>query len=105
MLGKPRRARTAVAALGVRAGLVLFGLLALAYAEIQPVAQTLYELGPELLAEPDMPVGEPSAALMAVWNALPVFSLHQTAARPMISALGKQGHRSEQAFESFGTAN
>ena len=44
MLGKHRRAQTIVASFGVRAGLVFFGLLALGYAEIRPVAQSLREL-------------------------------------------------------------
>ena len=101
MLKKHLRAHAASINLGLRAGIVLLGLLALGYAEIQPVAQNLYELGPDLLADPDMPTGELSWPLKAVWDVLPVFTFRQSGAS--FNPLGKRNALSRQSFETFGS--
>jgi hypothetical protein len=75
MLVNNRKARARAVNFGLQATIALLGVLALGYVEVQAMAQPLYDLGPDILAEPELASVEPSAALMVVWNALPVFKL------------------------------
>lgn len=87
--------------LALRAGVMLLCFLAISFAELQPIAQTLTDLGPDLLADPDVPTGEPSAAMMAVWNALPVFALPASRSGLFFGTFGRRVDRSAAVLDTL----